>query len=106
MIKDIIMANDGVAGWFNGGLHRLSQRTALVNKSFGLASCKTGVDSAACTSAVNSGIGCCFWGGIIPVKRFLLGTDVTAKPGKMIQTSMVIGVHYDTFGFIKPGHYK
>ena len=32
--------------------------------------------------------------------------DDAVQAAKMVQTKMVIGVHYDTFGFIKIDHQK
>ena len=44
---------------------------------------------------------------ILPIgDNFTMGTEDAVKAAKMIQTKMVIGVHYDTFGFIKIDHQK
>ena len=42
---------------------------------------------------------------VLPIgDNFTMGMDDAAKAAKMLQTKMVIGVHYDTFGFIKIDH--
>jgi L-ascorbate metabolism protein UlaG (beta-lactamase superfamily) len=44
---------------------------------------------------------------ILPIgDNFTMGMEDAAQAAKMIQTTMVIGVHYDTFGFIKIDHQK
>jgi L-ascorbate metabolism protein UlaG (beta-lactamase superfamily) len=44
---------------------------------------------------------------ILPIgDNFTMGAEDAAMAAKMIQTKMVIGVHYDTFGFIKTDHQK
>jgi L-ascorbate metabolism protein UlaG (beta-lactamase superfamily) len=44
---------------------------------------------------------------ILPVgDNFTMGMEDAVQAAKMIQTKMVIGVHYDTFGFIKINHQK
>lgn len=44
---------------------------------------------------------------ILPVgDNFTMGMEDAVQAAKMVQTKMVIGVHYDTFGFIKIDHRK
>lgn len=44
---------------------------------------------------------------ILPVgDNFTMGPEDAVQAAKMVQTKMVIGVHYDTFGFIKIDHQK
>jgi L-ascorbate metabolism protein UlaG (beta-lactamase superfamily) len=44
---------------------------------------------------------------ILPVgDNFTMGLEDSVQAAKMVQTKMVIGVHYDTFGFIKIDHQK
>ncbi|MGB4844220.1 MAG: metal-dependent hydrolase [Ferruginibacter sp.] len=44
---------------------------------------------------------------ILPVgDNFTMGMEDAIQAAKMVQTKMVIGVHYDTFGFIKIDHQK
>jgi L-ascorbate metabolism protein UlaG (beta-lactamase superfamily) len=44
---------------------------------------------------------------ILPVgDNFTMGMEDSVQAAKMVQTKMVIGVHYDTFGFIKIDHQK
>lgn len=44
---------------------------------------------------------------ILPIgDNFTMGMEDAVLAAKMIQTKMVIGVHYDTFGFIKIDHPK
>jgi L-ascorbate metabolism protein UlaG (beta-lactamase superfamily) len=44
---------------------------------------------------------------ILPVgDNFTMGMEDAVQAAKMVQTKMVIGVHYDTFGFIKIDHQK
>lgn len=44
----------------------------------------------------------------IPAYRdnFTMGMEDAVQATKMVQTKMVIAVHYDTFGFIKIDHRK
>ena len=35
-----------------------------------------------------------------------MGMEDAVQAAKMVQTKLVIGVHYDTFGFIKIDHQK
>lgn len=44
---------------------------------------------------------------ILPVgDNFTMGPEDAVQAAKMVQTKRVIGVHYDTFGFIKIDHQK
>lgn len=44
---------------------------------------------------------------ILPIgDNFTMGLEDAVQAAKMVQTKMVIGVHYDTFGFIKIDHQK
>ena len=44
---------------------------------------------------------------ILPIgDNFTMGMEDAVQAAKMVQTKMVIGVHYDTFGFIKIDHQK
>lgn len=44
---------------------------------------------------------------ILPIgDNFTMGIEDALEAAKMVQTKMVIGVHYDTFGFIKIDHGK
>jgi L-ascorbate metabolism protein UlaG (beta-lactamase superfamily) len=44
---------------------------------------------------------------ILPIgDNFTMGMEDAVQAAKMIQVKMVIGVHYDTFGFIKIAHQK
>ncbi len=44
---------------------------------------------------------------ILPIgDNFTMGIEDAIQAAKMVQTKMVIGVHYDTFGFIKIDHQK
>lgn len=44
---------------------------------------------------------------VLPIgDNFTMGVDDAVQTAKMVQTKMVIGVHYDTFGFIKIDHQK
>ena len=44
---------------------------------------------------------------ILPIgDNFTMGPEDAVQAAKMVQTKMVIGVHYDTFGFIKIDHKK
>ena len=44
---------------------------------------------------------------VLPIgDNFTMGMDDAVQAAKMVQTKMVIGVHYDTFGFIKIDHQK
>ena len=44
---------------------------------------------------------------ILPIgDNFTMGLEDAVQAAKMVQTKLVIGVHYDTFGFIKIDHQK
>jgi len=44
---------------------------------------------------------------ILPIgDNFTMGMEDAVQAAKMVQTKLVIGVHYDTFGFIKIDHQK
>jgi L-ascorbate metabolism protein UlaG (beta-lactamase superfamily) len=44
---------------------------------------------------------------ILPVgDNFTMGMEDAVQAAKMVETKMIIGVHYDTFGFIKIDHQK
>ena len=44
---------------------------------------------------------------VLPIgDNFTMGMEDAIQAAKMVQTKMVIGVHYDTFGFIKIDHQK
>ncbi len=44
---------------------------------------------------------------VLPIgDNFTMGMEDAVQAAKMVQTKMVIGVHYDTFGFIKIDHQK
>ena len=44
---------------------------------------------------------------VLPIgDNFTMGMEDAVEAAKMVQTKMVIGVHYDTFGFIKIDHQK
>jgi len=44
---------------------------------------------------------------VLPIgDNFTMGTADAVQAAKMVQTKMVIGVHYDTFGFIRIDHQK
>jgi L-ascorbate metabolism protein UlaG (beta-lactamase superfamily) len=44
---------------------------------------------------------------ILPIgDNFTMGMEDAVQAAKMVQTKIVIGVHYDTFGFIKIDHQK
>ena len=44
---------------------------------------------------------------VLPIgDNFTMGMEDAAEAAKMIQTNKVIGVHYDTFGYIKINHQK
>ena len=44
---------------------------------------------------------------ILPIgDNFTMGPEDAVQAAKMVQTKLVIGVHYDTFGFIKIDHKK
>jgi len=44
---------------------------------------------------------------LLPVgDNFTMGMEDAVQAAKMVQTKMVIGLHYDTFGFIKIDHQK